>query len=211
MHVVNMIGPPCARKSTVAAGLFYLMKSMGLRVELVTEFAKDMVWEGHFRLLDDQLFVFAEQNRRLHRLRDKVDFVITDSPLLLSAIYSPDSYPERFKDLVDDFFKTYENHVFFLHRIGPYSTDGRLQMEHEAEALIPVLRDFLAERSVPYYDIEVPNLDGKLDLSQPAQDFLKAPVQILSMLHNALGDSLIDNPMPQKQTLPPINWSRCSC
>lgn len=211
MHVVNMIGPPCARKSTVAAGLFYLMKCMGLRVELVTEFAKDMVWEGHFRLLDDQLFVFAEQNRRIHRLRGKVDFVITDSPLLLSAIYSPADYPERFKDLVDDFFRTYDNHVFFLHRIGPYSTDGRLQMEHEAEALIPVLRNFLAERKVAYRDVAVPNLNDELDLSRPAHELLQAPMEILSILRSTLGDQLPGDVSPQGSTLQPINWTRCSC
>lgn len=41
--VINLIGGPGSGKSTTAAGLFFRMKSMGVRCELVTEYAKELV------------------------------------------------------------------------------------------------------------------------------------------------------------------------
>lgn len=153
MKIINMMGPPCTHKSTVAAGLYYLMKKERIRVELVTEFAKDMVWEGHWKLLEDQLYVLAEQNRRLNRLRDKVDYVITDSPLLLSAFYKPETYPESFDRLVVDMFHSYVNEIIFLHRVGDYDSEGRLQMEQEADALVPEMLEFLHHNNLPYMEL----------------------------------------------------------
>jgi ATP:corrinoid adenosyltransferase len=67
MKVINIFAGPCAGKSTTAAGLFYLMKVSGYNVELVTEYAKDMTWEGRHNILGDQLYILAKQNRRLER------------------------------------------------------------------------------------------------------------------------------------------------
>ena len=53
MKVINLFAGPGTGKSTTAAGLFYKMKSKGYMVELVTEFAKDLVYqESFFRLKD---------------------------------------------------------------------------------------------------------------------------------------------------------------
>ena len=43
--VINLFGNPGSGKSTVAAYLFSELKSRGLEVELVTETAKDLVWD----------------------------------------------------------------------------------------------------------------------------------------------------------------------
>ena len=45
MLVVNLFGAPGAGKSTGAAYIFSKLKMSGINVELVTEFAKDKVWE----------------------------------------------------------------------------------------------------------------------------------------------------------------------
>ena len=82
MKVINLFGGPGVGKSTAAAGLFYEMKKRQLSVELVTEYAKDMVWENRQNILDDQIYIFAKQQRRIARLRDHhIDWVITDSPI----------------------------------------------------------------------------------------------------------------------------------
>ena len=73
MRVINILAEPSAGKSTTAAGLFYKMKQDGLRVELVNEYAKDAVWDNRQDILADQLYMLAKQNRKLERLRDKVD------------------------------------------------------------------------------------------------------------------------------------------
>ncbi len=49
LKVINLWAGPGAGKSTTAAGLFNLMKIRGYNVELVTEFAKEMVYEGRLR------------------------------------------------------------------------------------------------------------------------------------------------------------------
>lgn len=51
--VVNLIGGPCSGKSTIASGLFYANKKLGINAELALEFAKDKVWEESFRTMDD--------------------------------------------------------------------------------------------------------------------------------------------------------------
>ena len=43
--VINLFGGPGCGKSTIAAELFAILKKQGYEVELVTEYAKDKVWE----------------------------------------------------------------------------------------------------------------------------------------------------------------------
>lgn len=43
--VINLFGGPSAGKSTLAAGVFYNLKCMGINCELITEYPKDKVWE----------------------------------------------------------------------------------------------------------------------------------------------------------------------
>lgn len=43
--VINLIGSPGTGKSTIAAELFARMKWLGFDVELVSEYAKELVWE----------------------------------------------------------------------------------------------------------------------------------------------------------------------
>jgi ATP:corrinoid adenosyltransferase len=54
MKVINLWAGPGAGKSTTASGLFYLMKTADMQVELVTEYAKDMTWEGRHEVLQDR-------------------------------------------------------------------------------------------------------------------------------------------------------------
>jgi len=88
MLVINIFGGPGVGKSTLAAEVFAHFKKNKLNIELVTEYAKDLVWEERNNILKDQLYILAKQNRRLERLRNKgIDVVVTDSPLLLGKIY----------------------------------------------------------------------------------------------------------------------------
>ena len=77
---INIFGGPGAGKSTTAALLFAEMKSGGFKVELVTEVAKDFVWEDRSTTLSIQPYITIKQHRNLVRLKGKVDYVITDAP-----------------------------------------------------------------------------------------------------------------------------------
>ena len=91
MIVVNLFGVPGAGKSTGAAYVFSKLKMQGINAELVTEFAKDMVWENNNKVLMNQEYIFGSQSYRLDRLRDKVDVIVTDCPLFLTAFYNKSS------------------------------------------------------------------------------------------------------------------------
>lgn len=150
MKVINFFGGPGAGKSTAASGLFYNFKREWINAELVTEYAKDLVWSGSEHLLAEQVLVFAKQSHKLNRLKNKVDYAITDSPLLMSAFYSPKEYPESFRDLCFNFFNTYENINYFIVRSHKYSQVGRLQNESESDKIAIDMMNFLDQNNIPY-------------------------------------------------------------
>ena len=142
MKVINLFGSPGSCKSTLAAGLFFLMKNAGYKVELVTEYAKDMVYENRTNILSDQLYILAKQNRRLSRLKDSVDYVVTDSPLLLSNIYSPNSL--IFNSLVTSIYNSYDNISIFLPlNQDKYQQYGRTQTVNESLEISNKIKDLI--------------------------------------------------------------------
>lgn len=134
MLVVNLFGGPGTGKSTTAAHLFSLMKQDGYLAELVPEYAKDVVWEGRHYLLSDQLYIFAKQHRRIARLLDQVDLVVTDSPLLMSCSYIDPESPiaASLLNLSIDVASLYETFNVFLNRVKEFQPAGRMQTEEEA-------------------------------------------------------------------------------
>ena len=62
--IVNLLGTPGAGKSTGCAYIFSKLKLAGYNVEMITEFAKDKVWEENQAALDDQLVPWARRRSR---------------------------------------------------------------------------------------------------------------------------------------------------
>ena len=153
MRVINLYGGPGSGKSTTAAGLFYELKRRHVSVELVTEYAKDLLYSGHLtNLQDQQEYIFAEQNFRLHRLRNKVDWVITDSPIMLSTIYASSSYPARaqFCELVRATHDTYSNVNIVLQRPEVYQHAGRVQTLEQSQQLDIQIEEMLQANNFSY-------------------------------------------------------------
>jgi len=148
MNVINLFGAPGAGKSTTAAGLFNLMKLKGYKVELVLEYAKDLVYEERLDATD-QFYIFTKQRKRLMRLNNKVDYVVTDSPLLLSLLYAPEDYPEEFKLLVKYFNNEFNNLYFYINRVKAYARYGRKHTEEESDALGKKLLSILIKEDLP--------------------------------------------------------------
>lgn len=116
----------------MAAGLFNKMKEAGFACELATEFAKDLTWEESPAVFC-QPYVFGVQYLRIKRLVGKVDYVITDSPIMLSCYYG-DAEPDAFKAMVYDYHRRFDNMNYMLTWPidGKYQTAGRRQDENEA-------------------------------------------------------------------------------
>jgi len=152
---INLYGGPGTGKSTTAAGLFYNMKHRNFKCELVTEFAKDLAYEGREDV--DQLTIFARQFERMQRLQEKVAYVITDAPLELSLVYAQGTERDTpaFRDLIREATSLLGSsaHVF-LKRVKPYKQYGRFQTEDEARALDVRIKSLLESEPLPHWVIE---------------------------------------------------------
>lgn len=113
--VVNLYDGPCCGKSTTAALVFGELKKLGVNCEMALEYAKDKVWEESLKTLDDQIYIFGKQLHKLWRLKDKVDVIITDAPLLMSILYDKEN-SEPFKQLIVEQYNKFNNLDFFIER-----------------------------------------------------------------------------------------------
>lgn len=149
MLVVNLFGAPGSGKSTGAAYIFSRLKMRGVNAELVTEFAKDKVWEGNREVFKNQAYIFGKQSFKLSRIADQVDVAVTDCPLLLSSFYcSDDDIVDNLSNLVMDVFNKYDNFNAYIRRSKPYNPAGRFQTEEESDCVDKQLRKFLSEESI---------------------------------------------------------------
>ena len=150
--VVNIIGGPGCGKSSMTASVFSYLKWNDVNCEMALEYAKEVVWAKAENLLRNQLFVFGQQHNRIYHLLDKVEVVITDSPLLLSIIYDTKRNP-NLKALVLDEFSKYNNVNYLLTRKKKYNPSGRLQTEEEARGIDSELRELLKNYAIPHKEI----------------------------------------------------------
>ena len=146
-----MFGAPGAGKSTGAAYVFSKLKLAGVNAELVTEFAKDKVWEESKAVFQNQAYIFGKQYFRISRLQDKVDVVITDSPILLSSFYEDDPVlGDEFDALVTKVFNSYDSMNVFINRVKPYNESGRFQTEKDSDEISKELATFLQQHELDY-------------------------------------------------------------
>lgn len=157
MIVINLFGEPGAGKSTAATYIFAMLKIKGINCEYVSEFAKDMVWNEDYKALENQAYVFGCQSHRLSRVADEVDVVVTDCPLLLSAVYNRDpifianpTLHNLFKDVVVQIFKSYNNINILLERKHSYESTGRHESVDEALEVRRMLCKTFSKYAIDY-------------------------------------------------------------
>jgi hypothetical protein len=181
-QIINITGGPGVGKSTIAAGIYSVLKRSKISCELVQEAAKEITWEQTPKLLENQIHIFSEQFRRQWRLIDKVSYVITDSPLILNSIYYDyylkklgygtdksqikfsDNYIEQSRNFFDGTFVEFNNWNFYVTRyfevvnndetmIYPtWEAEGRNQTLEEALDIDDQIQSKLAIFD-PYYNI----------------------------------------------------------
>lgn len=148
--LVNLYGGPGSGKSTLAAGLFYYLKRLDYKVELVREAAKDLAYgDGLHGTLTQQKFLLSEQWARQAIYYRHVDIIITDSPLLLGVMYTPEP-DEEYEHKFNKLYKSAPNTLDFLverwNRV--YQTYGRKETEDEARTLDRRIRRELLLRGI---------------------------------------------------------------
>ena len=147
--LVNLYAGPGAGKSCGAAYIFSKLKMAGIDSELVTEYAKDRVWQGdQFVLQHCQLYVTGKQCLRVARLLGKVDVIVTDSPIAVGAMYTDE---KPYQDVCLYEAKKYKNTFnIFVDRKKDYNPNGRNQTFEEAKAIDKKILDFLDSNSIEY-------------------------------------------------------------
>lgn len=151
MVLVNLFGSPGTGKSTGAAYIFSQLKMLGFNAELVTEFAKDKVWEESKAVFNNQAYIFGKQYFRISRCADKVDVIVTDSPLLLSCVYNTDPVlGEEFNQVVRRVMDSYDCMNFFLVRTKDYNPVGRFQTEEESDKIAGEIQQMLEDEGIDY-------------------------------------------------------------
>lgn len=158
--IINLYGGPGTGKSTAAAEVFARLKRLGYSAELVTEYAKDLTYQKSFHKMRDQGYVFATQHHRVWQSADSVDWIITDSPLLLSLVYSSDTQYDtpEFRRYVISVYERYDNIDIFLERNiveHPYQEYGRTQTLDEAIDIDKQVDDLLRNAGVLAHRVEV--------------------------------------------------------
>jgi len=150
--VVNLLSGPGAGKSTLAGSIFSELKWKGVDCELVTEYAKDKVWEESFKVLSNQLYVLGKQAHRNFRLNGKVDVMVTDSSVLMSLLYSKQErhQTKEFVKVTVDEFKHYNNLNFFIERNDHYVQNGRYQTHKEAIKIDDKILSVMDDHDIEY-------------------------------------------------------------
>lgn len=151
--VVNFLSGPGAGKSTLCAALFARLKFLGIDCEMSLEYAKDVVWEESLKKLDNQIYIFGKQLHRLQRLNHKVRVVITDAPLIHSAIYCKPGNDTFIKLILEEHNK-FQNINYFINRRKNYDSNGRVQTLEEAKVVDDRILKYLADNKVVYNTIE---------------------------------------------------------
>lgn len=154
--VINLLGGPNTGKSTLARLIAAKLSYKGYNTELVTEYCKNHLFMGLKPEGFDQLYFFAKQVRSESIKYGKVDFIVTDSPIILSAIYehhySGDSIiePSMFK-FFDACEKQGVKHLnFVIGRSLEYNPVGRYQNEEEAVIIDNKIVNYLDKYNIKY-------------------------------------------------------------
>ena len=147
--IINIFGAPGAGKSTIASGLFYQMKKFGYNVELAFEWIKFKVYQEDAYPFKDQIYTFAKQNKQINQLTMQVDYIITDSPLLLSLLYGKNEC-KAFHDLVLYCYYKNKNYNFVVERNHNYQSIGRYQNEKESQELHKDILKILNTYHIPF-------------------------------------------------------------
>ena len=164
--IINLFAGPSAGKSSVAGSLLSELKKRHIPADAPYEFPKVLAWDKNYPAIKDQLYVIGNQHRGISRSYGNVDYIIVDSPILLSLIYKnfyeeepiyPGSfYDETFDNFIISLHKKYDNLNIFLERDEErFEDEGRYQNLEESKFIDQKLHQLLQENDIKYHTVHV--------------------------------------------------------
>ena len=165
--IVNLFGGPGIGKSAIAAGLTYELKKNHITCDAPYEFPKMLAWDENHSAIRDQLYVLANQHRGIVKSYGKVDYIILDSPILLSLVYRnyyhsneypPTLYGDSFDKMVLDIHNQYDTLNIVLNRSeGVHNEKERYQNLEQSIGLDNAIENTLISNNIQFLKIEVNN------------------------------------------------------
>lgn len=158
--VINLLGGSGLGKSTTAALTFGELKKQNQVTELVREFVKEWAWSGKKVGEFGQSIIYGQQLERESNLYGKVDFIVTDSPLLLCPVYQLHyNGHEAIKHCVFNDLKTAKEmgviHLnFLLKRNKEFDPRGRYETEEVAKLIDSKVESFLVCHGINYIKVD---------------------------------------------------------
>ncbi len=153
--VVNLLGGPGCGKSTLAHEVVSEIKKHGFTVGFVGEYASELIMQGRGAELREgglpiQQEIFAVQYDRVSALDGKVDFIVTESPSILSTFYLKESpsVAKEFAECVENDYRLHNNFTCFVKRDEDYTPDGRLQTREEAVAIDDRIKEWMRKEHI---------------------------------------------------------------
>lgn len=164
--IINFYGGPGVGKSTQSSGLYYEMKKRGYSVEMPYEYPKVLAWDQNYNAVKDQLYVIGNQHRNIARLHGQVDYIIVDSPILLSLVYKnrysdENEYPsnlygEKFDEFMLDLNSKYDSlNIVLVREEELFNQDGRFQDLEESIEIDDDIINMLNENEIEYITVTI--------------------------------------------------------
>ena len=152
--VVNIIGGPGVGKTILAGELFTTIKRKGITCDVSWEYIKRKLRENATKVVQNQIYIFGKQQFQLFTLKDEVDVIITDAPLILNPIYD-NTHCLYLKALVLNEYHKYENLLYFIERDTnfEYETEGRYQDLDGAKLVDENIKNFLNKNKIEYKSV----------------------------------------------------------
>lgn len=152
--VINAFGGPGSGKTTSCLDICAQLKKEGYNAEYVQEVAKELVYDNRMDLLDGseahQFDMLKEQMKRMDRLIGQTDFIVTDSPILLNAVYNQE-LTSAYNDMVSQLHNQYSNFSFFMKRDEKeFQEEGRIHNLEQSRQKDREIKDMLKEREIFY-------------------------------------------------------------
>ena len=164
--VINLIGGPCAGKSTIAAELFARLKKMNIHCELVPEYIKELIYEENQTIPVNQIAIFGNQHYMINNKIGKVDCVIQDGSFLNNIIYTKENTgednPEFYALLISEYHK-FNNLTFFIDRgTLEFETYGRIHTEKQSKELDKKIKKVYEMANADYIEVEARDAVDKM-------------------------------------------------
>jgi nicotinamide riboside kinase len=172
--IINLIAGPGTGKSILACDVFSKLKRNFVSCELASEYVKDKVYEESKKTIENQIYIFAKQQHKIFRLKDKVDVIVTDSPIMLSPVYDSSECNELRKLVIKE-FKKYPslNYLIVRDETIPYENYGRNQDLDGAMKVDKKIRQILSEENIEYSEIQGIGEDSLNTIITDVLDYLK--------------------------------------